>query len=56
MKTPNFSREDRPAILIPSWRDRLKREWTEFKAEFPYALAIAAAVLTLCVIVLNLLW
>ena len=50
-----YTREDRPAYL-PSWRFRLKREWREFRAEFPYALAIMAAILAATVAALNLFW
>lgn len=50
-----FNREDRPA-LIPSWRYRLKREWIEFRAEFPMVLVIAAAVLAVCVVALRVFW
>lgn len=50
-----FTREDRPAIL-PSWRYRLKREWIELRAELPWALVIAAAVLAVCVLAFKVLW
>lgn len=49
-----FTREDRPAHL--PWRNRLKREWREFVAEFLWAAVYMVVILAVSVAVLKLFW